>query len=443
MKASIHFIGIGGIGVSALARFYNSRGYRVSGSDLTRSEITDALKKEGIRVFIGPHEAANISTSVSKVIYTAATRPDNPEVKKAKRIKIPTLSYAQAVGELTKKFKTIAVAGAHGKTTTTALTALALIKGGLDPTVIIGSKLREFGNRNFRLGHSRYFVIEADEYKASFLNYSPTIAVITNLDHEHLDFYKNIRNIESAFLQFLLKSDFNSWAVLNADDPRLRKIAKKLKSQREDIRIIRFSLKGPEAPKIKRALKIPGRHNISNALAAMAVARALGVPADKALTAIKQYRGAWRRFDYQGLLFGAKVFADYAHHPTEIKATLAGAKEKFPKQKLICVFQPHHYERARDLFGEFTKAFDQCDLLFLLDIYEVAGREKKRRDSKINSSKLAETIAKRGIATYYLSQPNNLKKLLKNHVKKGDILLMMGAGSIWEITKKLMRHDTK
>lgn len=438
MSGYIHLIGIGGIGVSALARLYKSRGFIVSGSDLARSEITDALQKEGIRVFIGRQKAANIASSVTKVIYTAAARLDNPEIVAAKKRKIPALSYAQAVGELTQKFKTIAIAGTHGKTTTTALAALALIRGGLDPTVIIGSKLREFRDSNSRRGRSKYFVLEADEYKASFLNYSPTIAVITNIDREHLDFYKNIRNIEAAFYKFLLGIKKGGWAVLNADDPRLKKIAERLKKKRKDIHVAWFSLRNAKTKKLKRALKIPGRHNVANALTASSVSRILGISEKKFTAAVSSYHGAWRRFDYRGLFLGAKVFADYAHHPTEVKATLEAAREKFPKARLICVFQPHHYERTRDLFREFASAFDQCDVAAFLDIYEVAGREKKRRSNKITSEKLAAAVRRRGVETCYLSNPRRIKPFLKNYLHKGDILIMMGAGSIWEMTKRLM-----
>lgn len=448
MKNNLHCIGIGGIGVSALARLYKARGWQVSGSDLARSEITDALKKEGIRVFIG-HRKSNLAPSVSKVVYTSAVRPNNPEIMEAKRRKIAALSYAQAVGELTREFKTIAIAGAHGKSTTTAMIALLLAKSGFNPTAIIGTKLREFKNSNFRLGKSPYkaeppgfrpyFVLEADEYRASFLNYYPTIAVITNTDREHLDFYKNIRKIEATFLKFISGLKPNGIAVLNRDDPRLRRIAMRLRRLRRDLNIIWFSLRHPQAKKIKRILRIPGAHNVSNALAAYAVGRILRIPEKKILAALADYRGSWRRFDYQGRIFGAKVFADYAHHPTEIRATLAAAGEKFPRRRIVCVFQPHHYERTRDLFREFTRAFGRADAAVLLDIYEVAGREQNKKSQEVNSQKLAAAISRRGQICFYLHDPRQLKSFLEKRLGRGDILVMMGAGSIWEITKQLMK----
>ena len=453
---SIHFIGIGGIGVSALARFYRAEGYVVSGSDLARSEITDALKKIGIRVVIGPHRASNLPRAVTEVVHTVAARRDNPELREVRRRGLRAKTYAQALGEITRRFRTIAVAGAHGKSTTTALCALTLISGGLDPTVIVGAKLKEFGDTNFRLGRlarslakgqSKYLVIEADEYRASFLNYRPDIAVITNIDREHLDFYKNIPNIEATFYKFLLNTKPGGGAVLNRDDSRLCRIGAQLRRVRPDIRIIWFSLRDAEAKRIAPRLRIPGRHNVSNALAAYRVGRALGISVAKIMRAISRYHGAWRRFDYQGTFpprgtsgqAGAKVFADYAHHPTEIRATLQAAREKFPRSRIWCVFQPHHYERTRDLFREFSAAFGDADRAVLLDIYEVAGRERRQKVGDISSGKLAQTVSRRGQSAIYM--PNGrLRSYLRRELKPDDILIMMGAGSIWEMTKALMAN---
>src|SRR3989344_4918021 len=451
-KGPIHFVGIGGIGMSALARLYRSRGFRISGSDLERSEITDALGKDGIRVFTGKHTRANIAHSATGVVYTAAVRRENPEIREAKRRHIPVHTYAQALGELTRACRTIAVAGAHGKSTTTALIALTLIRGGLDPTVIVGTKLREFRDSNFRRSrpphpagppHSKpWLVIEADEYRGSFWNHSPEIAVVTNIDREHLDFYKNIKNIEAAFLKFLLRLAPKGVAVLNRDDRRLRRAATRLRRPRPDIRIVWFSLRDAEAGRIAPRLRVPGRHNVSNALAAYRVGRALNIPSSKIMNALSRYRGAWRRFDYQGTLAGAKVYADYAHHPTEIKATLQAAREHFPKRRIICVFQPHHYERMRDLWREFVGAFDDCNGLILLDIYEVAGREHKRRSGAVSSARLAEAISRRGTPALYIPDSRRLNPFFRENLRRGDVLLMMGAGDIWETTKRLMAHHT-
>lgn len=440
-REHIHCIGIGGIGVSALARLYRRRGLTVSGSDLSRSEITDALRRESIYVVIGKHHGRNIPRGTTRVIYTAAAKPSNPELRAARRRGIPTLSLAEAVGELTRKFRTIAVTGAHGKSTTTALAALVLLRGGLDPTVQIGTKLKEFKDTNARIGASPYLVLEADEYRNKFLEYSPVVAVVTNVDREHLDFHPNIRAIEGAFLKFLLRLRPSGAAVLNAGDPRLRRVAARLRRARPDLRVLWYSLKNPAARKIRKVIRIPGEHNVSNAMAAYAVGRLLRIPERKILAAIRDYRGTWRRFDYQGRFAGAEVFADYAHHPTEIRATLQAAREKYPKRRIWCVFQPHHYERTRALFGEFSRAFKNCDALVLIDIYEVAGREHRRKDDRVNSERLAHAVSRRGTPALYLADPARLRAFLKTWLRPGDVLLMMGAGTIWEMTKELMRRE--
>ena len=432
----IHFIGIGGIGI------------RASGSDAKRSELTDALRREGVRVAIGPHRRVNIPLRATEVIRTNAIRDNNREVREARKRGLVVRSYAEALGDAAREFRSIAIAGAHGKSTTTALVALVLIRGGLNPTVVVGTKLREFGDSNFRPGRSaksargglRYFVYEADEYRASFLNYSPDIAVVTNIDREHLDYYKNIRRIEAAFLHFLFRLRRNGTAILNRDDARLRAIAKRLAKKRPDCRIVWFSLRDPAAERVCRVLKIPGKHNLANAFAAYRVGATLHIPRSAVLAALGIYRGAWRRFDYQGTRSGAKIFADYAHHPTEIKATLQGARERFPKRRIVAVFQPHRYERLKDLFKEFAAAFNGADLVLLLDVYEVAGREEKRKSPNISSAALAQAIARRGREAYYLGTTVT-RANLKPHLRSGDVLLLMGAGSIWEMTKRFMARQ--
>jgi len=436
--AGVHFIGIGGIGMSALARLFQSRGIRVSGSDIERSEITDALRREGIRIAVGPHRRANIPPRTTEVIRTSAVRDSNPEVREAKKRGLALCPYAEALGAITREYRSIAIAGAHGKSTTTALVALVLIRGGFDPTVIIGAKLNEFRDSNFRRGRSTYFVHEADEYRASFLNYSPDIAVITNIDREHLDFYKNIFRIEAAFLKFLLRMKPRGTAILNRDDARLRAVGRRFAARRNDCRILWYSHRNPAAKSIRRVIKIPGKHNVSNAIAALNVASLLHIPYPISLKAIGSYRGAWRRFDYQGKFRGADVIADYAHHPTEIKATLQAARERFPKRRIVAVFQPHHYERLRRLFKEFVGAFHEADLALLIDVYEVVGREEQRKRANVSSAALARAIAKQGTEAHYLGK-SVTRANIKTYLHSGDVLLLMGAGTIWEMTKRLLR----
>ena len=442
----VHCIGIGGIGVSALARLYRAGGFRVTGSDLVRSEITEALVKEGIRVFIGTHGRKHILPSVTRVVYSAAVRRNNPELREAQHRGIPCQTYAQALGELTRGFKTIAVAGSHGKSTTTAMIALVMTRAGLDPTVIVGTKLKEFGppagGSNFRLGRSPYLVIEADEYHGSFWNYRPWLAVVTSIDREHIDFYQNIAGVTQGFKKFIKGVAPDGHLILNADDARLKRISQSA-TQLPRNRVHWFSRRNREAPMLRRTLRIPGQHNVANALAAYRVGEILGIPRRRIVKALAAYRGSWRRFDYQGALHGAKVFADYAHHPTEVKATLEAAREKFPKRRIWCVFQPHHYERTHDLFKEFSRAFRDCDALILLDIYEVAGRERTQKSRTVNSETLAAAVSRHGTPALYVAHPARLRPFLRKSLRPGDVLLMMGAGSIWEMTKALMRSKIK
>lgn len=434
MKQLVYFIGIGGIGISALARWFRAHGYEVAGSDITASGTTDELAREGIKVFVGPHNAKNLPDNASKVIYNQAITKDNPELKKAVELGLPHSSYPQSLGELTKIYKTVAIAGAHGKSTTTALISLILERAKLDPTVVIGTKLKEFGGQNFRNGGGEYLAIEADEWKASFLNYFPYAALITNIDKEHLDFYKNLTNIKKTFEQFLYNVNPYGLIVLNKNDKNLRALSKKIKRP-----VVWYSLADKEAPEIRKILKVPGEHNISNALGALALARALGVSKRVILKTLAAYTGAWRRSEYRGIFAGAAVYDDYGHHPTEIAATLAGFKAKFPEKRLICVFQPHQMERLKLLFKDFIKAFGSADILILLDIYQVAGREEK--NNKMTSRKLASAITEK--SGREIAIPPNitaLKTHLKNtlRVGKDDIVIMMGAGNINEWTDKLI-----
>lgn len=433
-KQIIYFIGIGGIGMSSLARWFKAHGYDVTGSDITASATTRELQDEGLIIKIGPHVSQNISGDISKVIYNQAITKDNPELKRAAERGIPCISYPQSLGELTKIYKTIAIAGAHGKSTTTSLISLIMEKAKLDPTVIVGTKLKEFNKSNFKNGKSEYLIIEADEWKASFLNYFPYAALITNIDREHLDFYKNLTNIKKTFEKFLYNVNPYGLIVLNKDNVELVKISKKIRRP-----VVWYSLKSPEADQIRKIIKVPGEHNVSNALGAYTLARALGIHPKTILASIAEYRGVWRRSEYRGALQSAKVYDDYGHHPTEISATLTGFKQAFPRHRLICVFQPHQRERLKLLFKDFVSAFKSADELILLQIYSVAGREEK--ENKINSQKLADAVsADSGKSVVVLSNLDDLKSTLKNtfHISNNDIIIMMGAGNINEWTDKLI-----
>lgn len=430
----IHFIGIGGIGMSALARWFAAHGYKISGSDIASSSTTHELRGEGVRIKIGKHIAENLNAKTTRVIYNQAIAQENPELQKAHELKIPTSSYPEVIGELTKLHKTIAIAGAHGKSTTTSMVALILEKAKFDPTVIVGTKLKEFGNKNFRSGGSDYLVLEADEWKGSFLNYFPYAALVTNIDREHLDHYKNLANVKKAFIRFLENVHPYGLIVLNRDDKNLFSIRDKIKKP-----VVWYSLKSKEAAAIAKVLKVSGSHNLSDATGAYTLARALAVKKPIILKVLGNYHGTWRRSEYRGELFGAKLFDDYGHHPTEIKVTLAGFREKYPIANLICVFQPHQRERLKLLFKDFTMAFGSADELILLEVYGVAGRDAS--NGSPNSKHLSAAIqARTGKSVPVAYGLTDLKKAIKGNLSTSaqNIIIMMGAGNINEFTDKLV-----
>jgi len=432
----VHFIGIGGIGVSALVQYFISIGHEVSGSDLVSSEITKALEKKGVKVFIGKHKKENIKKDIYLVIYTSAVQKNNPELKEARRRKILTQSYAEALGELTKKYFTIAVSGSHGKSTITAMISLILIEAGLDPTVIVGTKLKEFGNTNFRLGKSQYLIIEADEHFASFLNYWPKMIVLTNIEREHLDFYKNLNNILKTYKKYVSHLREDGTLVLNKDCENVCEVAKKVRNKKF------YSIKQKEATKIKKILKIPGRFNVSNALAALAVARVLRIPDNISFKALSKYHGAWRRFEIIDARSGNKkitIVSDYGHHPTKVRVTLKAAREKFKNKKIWLVFQPHQYQRTYYLFNEFVEVLKNApvDNLIITDIFDVAGREEKKIKKLVSSEKLVRAINNE--KTIYIPTIKQVYGYLKKNLRGREVVIIMGAGDIY----KLVSYFTK
>ncbi|TSA46249.1 hypothetical protein D4R51_00470, partial [bacterium] len=370
------------------------------------------------------------------------------------------LSYPEAVGALTRHYKTFGVAGAHGKSTTTCLLSLVLVKAGWDPTVIVGTKLKEFrlpsgrqGASNFRLGESDYLVLESDEWSGAFWNYSPFGTIITNIDREHLDFYKNFGNIKKSFLKYIGNIQTGGILVANRDDKKLFSLKREIEkiTKRNGVELVWYSVdKNPKlALRIKKELSIPGKHNLQNAMAVYILAINLGISEKKILSALKSYRGAWRRMEYRGEIkvqkSKIKVYDDYAHHPTEIKATLEAFREKFPEEKLICVFQPHQAHRLKALFNDFAHAFKDADELILLPSYKVAGRD-------VQSKKYtSEALAKKIKGAIYVKTPNNLQKTIKQILVKKlsvqgsksqeqrAVLVMMGAGTVVEFTDELLR----
>lgn len=453
----VHFIGIGGIGISALARYFFAQNWTVSGSDSFRSELTRELAAEGIRVKIG-HAAANVPQGTTLVIYSNAVPETNPERIAARDRKIKAETYPEALGKLTQAYTTIAVAGSHGKSTTTALVALILMKAGLDPTVIVGTKLRELGGKNFRLGKGKYLIIEADEYKGAFWNYAFDHAIITNVDREHLDFYAGLPDVKKSFVRFAKNVRSGGALVCNAADRNLASLKARMPKSAH-VEWYDATANVRKARLLAANLRIPGAHNVSNALAALTVAKRIGISEKVALEALASYRGSWRRMEDRGAFrddAAYRVYDDYGHHPSEIAATLEAFRSADPAGFLICVFQPHQEKRLTALFKEFARSFHEADALILLDAYTVAGRDVVAHSGAKSAQDLALAVTKEkerpGFIAHLPSSPGmgrllrkELRELVRMiaraHRAKGNAsgsIVMMGAGDIVNHTAALL-----
>jgi UDP-N-acetylmuramate--alanine ligase len=448
-KYHIHFVGIGGIGMSGIAELLLNLDYKVSGSDLKASDITANLKTLGGIVFVG-HHADHISDA-DVVVTSSAVGHDNPEVLAAKQASIPVIPRAEMLAELMRLKFSIAVAGAHGKTTTTSIVASVLAQGGLDPTVVIGGKLKSVGT-NAVLGQGDFIVAEADESDGSFLKYSPTIAVVTNIDREHLDFYQDLDAIKSVFLDFIDRIPFYGLAVLCLDNESIQDLIPEIKkryttygmSAQADFQIkdvefekrrSRFSIykEGQKLGNI--TLNLPGIHNVYNATASIAVGIELDVPFSAIQTALETLEGVQRRLEVKGEVNGITVVDDYGHHPTEIKITLEAVGKCWPDSRKVVVFQPHRYSRTQALFDDFTRAFYQSDVLLVLPIY-AAG---EKRIEGLSSQDLCEGIKAHGHKEVFCA--TDMKKALaylKKNLKPGDMLLTLGAGDVWKVGEQFI-----
>lgn len=448
----IHFIGIGGISMSGLAQIAIKDGYKVTGSDWNETAITDKLTDMGADIVYG-REAVNTEgiKNASVVVHTAAAKADNPEMMLAQELNKRVIDRAEFLGAVMKNYThAVGVAGTHGKTTTTSMLAHALIGAGLDPTISVGGELDLIGG-NIKTGSDDYFVTEACEYTNSFLKFYPSIALITNIEEDHLDFFTGIDMIKESFRTFAYLTKGKGHVVAMGDDENVRAAL----AGADDLNVITYGISDkndyypanityhagfPSFDVMKNGekvcalnLNVPGDHNILNALATVAVCSLSGVDADKAAKGIETFKGTHRRFEKKGFLNGAVVIDDYAHHPTEIKATLAAAK-KFAHNKIWCVFQPHTYSRTRTLWKEFTEAFDNADELILTHIY--AAREKD--DGVTKPENLAEDIKKRGKSVRYIDDFNDIAAFLKENVKDGDIVFTMGAGDVVNINSLIV-----
>ena len=422
----VHFIGIGGIGVSALAKMMILLNKKITGSDIAENIVNKRIKKMGGRIFIG-HKKTNLSKDVDIVIYSPAIKKDNPELMYAKKLKIPIYSYPQALGLISKNNYTIAISGTHGKTSTTAMLAEAMISAKKDPTIIIGGFLRKQKD-NFIQGKKGVFLVEACEYKKSFLNLFPDILVITNIDNDHLDYYKNIKNIQKSFAELISRVPQDGFIVCN----------KKEKNTQQALKLANIKGKVIDYSRIKNIkLKVLGKHNIENAKAALSVLQLIDVKEEQGRKFLGEYAGAWRRFEYKGKTKkSALIYDDYAHHPSEIKATLQAAREKFKKNKIIVIFQPHLYSRTKFLLNYFSKSFNQADQVIVTDIY--AAREKDR--GLIHATDLVKEIKKYNPFTDYISDFEDIIKYLKENIKRDDVIITIGAGDIYIIGDKLITN---
>lgn len=437
-------MGIGGIGMSGIAELLLNLGYTVSGSDLVFSETTKHLAALGGTVFEG-HNPDNVK-GVDVVVTSSAIKPDNPEVKAALAASVPVIPRAEMLAELMRLKYSIAVAGAHGKTSTTSMLASVLDRGGLDPTVVIGGRLKSIGT-NAVLGRGDFIVAEADESDGSFLRFSPTIAVVTNIDKEHLDFYNDINSIKSVFVDFIDRIPFYGLAVLCLDSQYVQEILPKIRkryityglSAQADFQAVSVSFADAKArftvlKKGKRlgevVLNVPGIHNVSNALAAIAVGIELEIAFKTVAEALETLEGVARRMEVRGEACGITVIDDYGHHPTEIRLTLDAVRSAWPNRRLVVVFQPHRHTRTRALFNEFTRSFYQSDFLVVMPIY---GAGEKQIPG-VDSCGLCEGIKSHGHKDVRFAQDSAAAlEILGEKVTPGDIVITLGAGDVWKV----------
>lgn len=446
----VHMIGIGGISMSGIAEILLSMGYTVTGSDSHLSEITERLEKNNIKVYNGQRAENVIGAGI--VVYTAAIKPDNPELSKARELNIPTIERSEFLGELTKLYsETIAVSGTHGKSTTTSMISLIFMEALKDPTIQVGADLKQLNGTNYRIGNSPYFIVEACEYVESFLKFSPKTAIILNIEEDHLDYYRDINHIKSAFYKFAELVPEDGKIIINADNQNCNEIVEKMKSK-----VITFGIENEKANWTARnihlnanghysftatsdslsidiTLSVFGMHNVYNALAAVATASLYNIEPFIIQKALADFTGAHRRFEYTGTFNNAQVYDDYAHHPTEIKATIEAAKN-LPHNKLWIIFQPHTYSRTSTLFDEFANAFKETDEVILADIY--AAREIDT--GVVSSQKLALAINEISNNCTYLGSFDKIKDYLKENVKENDLVLTVGAGDVYKIGKDLV-----
>ena len=446
----IHFIGIGGISMSGLAEILLEKGFTISGSDAKESDLTRMLASKGAQIFYG-QSAENIIPGIDLVVYTAAIHPDNPEFAEARSQGLPMLSRAELLGQIMDNYNnSVAVAGTHGKTTTTSMISEILLAAKSDPTITVGGILPSIGG-NLRVGHSGIFVSEACEYTNSFLNFRPKYSIILNIEAEHLDFFKDIHDIRNSFHLFAKNTKENGAIIINGEIEDYQEIVEGLAPQvitygmsdacdfyPADITFNEKACAGFTAmyhgeKVMDVALNVPGLHNVSNALAAIALALDLKIPKEDILAGLSAFGGADRRFQYKGCVDGVTVIDDYAHHPTEIRATLTAA-QKYPHKRLVLVFQPHTYSRTKAFLDDFAEVLSMADVIVLADIF--AAREQNTFG--VSSKDILERLTAKGKDAHYFPSFEEIEKFLLKNCMNGDLLITMGAGNVVEIGESLL-----
>jgi UDP-N-acetylmuramate--alanine ligase len=450
----IHFVGIGGIGMSGLALILKNMGYKVSGSDIAKTTLTEYLKKQGIKIFY-THRPANCRKA-SVVVYSSAVSPNNPEIRYAHLKKIPVIQRAEMLAELMRMKYSVAISGTHGKTTVTSMIGTILEYAGLKPTVIIGGKVMGMDS-GAKLGTGPYLVTEADESDRSFLHLYPIIALITNIEREHLDFYKNLKEIKKAFVEFANKVPFYGSAILCIDCPNVRSILPQIKRN-----YITYGIKYPAQvkatdihlgnfysdftvkynhKKLPIHLNVPGLHNIQNALGAIGTAIKFEISPTIIKEALANFRGVHRRLEKKGMKNGIVFFDDYAHHPTEIKATLKTLRHAYPNQRIIVIFQPHRYTRTLKLGKYFGNAFKDADMVIITKIYSAQEKPIPNVSANIIMWAIEEynKYTRKPIMVVYKNTFSQIIDYLTKILKNGDILITIGAGNIWQVGEELLR----
>lgn len=421
----IYCSGIGGIGLSAYASLQRAAGNDVLGSDRNDSALLQDLRSQGITVFLDQSGVA-VPTDADLFVYSEAIPEDSPEREKAKSLGIPEKSYPAAVGELAKFHRLIAVCGTHGKSSTTAMAARLLMQAGKDPTVVVGTKLRELDGRNWRRGNSDLFVLEACEYRHSFHNYEPSIVLLTTCDGDHFDFYTSNEDYKKAFVDFIRKLPEDGVLITHMRDPDCRAVAEKAGRRTIDADVLSML-----------PLQTPGEHMRQNAQLVLALAEVLGIPVNEAASALSGFSGTWRRMEERGTFNGIPVIDDYAHHPREISATLKALREKYGKRRLVCVFQPHTHDRTIKLYDDFTRAFSSADVVLITDVYEA---RKDIESAKTDVRALATDIEKQSkTKAISVGSLKHASAKLQAELRGSDVLICMGAGDITNLATELTK----